>query len=237
MYVRARAPKDWYQQIFQVGTHPDEQRQARAKLSRELTAILLRFSVTENAPFIAEEYISQHFPISEGALSTRHVNSEFFVAFSNIAAVSLQSDTERDKIPATNSRQAILRSLELSKMRWHYAIYLNRLLDELARSVVAPGFAEQLFVRLEQLSHVRQRAASNLEDPSIYMYDDHIGSEVANHLRHCYIDDLEASTLRKLEMMDKLYNDQVQLARVRDYKKLLSGIPESEYLKRKELKS
>lgn len=229
MYMHGWLEDSLFKKAFrEEGSFEESKRQLRNNFAREIAAILRRFSATKNSKRISEDYLRRHHAIATpgppSLVENRHPNSELFIALSDFATFSMAGSEDAGKeMPYRYSRNAILRSLELSKLRWHYAVYLNRLLDRFAEELGDPTFSKEMKKRLYELFRLRQKVARNLEDFSVYTFDDHMGAEVARSMRSFHIDELEESTRRKLTIIDRLFEDQIELARLREFLRIKEG--------------
>lgn len=232
-YVFASTPYQLYKNAFlEEGGDFEKKRQVRKDYTNEIAAILGRWLVVENIPFTSTDYWEAQGLVKEGAFRSLYMNSLVFTTFSKMAAFSLHPDMRTapdnlqfDKIamciPFEPTRQSILRCLEFSRARWHHVISLNRKLDELIEEIVNRRSVSDVLPLRKDIVKLRSQAAIHFEDPLAYLWDATVGSEIAKFLHASIIERLEESTIRKLEMLDKLIEDRVDILKIRDFLNLL----------------
>lgn len=208
----------------------------RSKYSKEVAAILGRWFNEKNIKFVSNEYQELEHLMSNGSFTNQYINSLIFTTYSDIVTFSMSPDlsnisnlSEEElqylelKNPSFNEKrihelnkpivtthQAILRCIEISRLRWHHAFWLNKILDELIYEVSRLTKSSEFFFYFEQLINIEKIVAIHFENPNSNLWDATVGSNLSNYLHSHMIKDIEDEIKSKLEITRNLINDSLR---------------------------
>lgn len=222
--VFATLPRKLYENAFlEIGAEFQEVKmKMRQQYTRELAAILLRWLTPHNASFISIDFLESLGLLRNGAFVNKYMNSLSFVTYASTGTICLkpeQSDNRQLNKLELNPQEAtygsILRCVELSRLRWHHAIRLNRRLDELTEDVINYQGVSRFEDFLSKLLTIRAEAALHFLDPLTYQWDATVGADIANFLQVDIIDKIENECMQKLETVKELIHEKLDVLRAK----------------------
>lgn len=193
---------------------------ARRQYTRSLAAIMQRWLSPHNARFVSIDYLESLNLLRDGAFVNKYTNSLSFITYTSTGTLCLRPELESgyshgELDPQEATYGSILHCVELSRLRWHHALRLNRQLDELTARVIRHNVTSGFDVFLAELMNIRAEAALHLLDPLTYQWDAAVGSDIAEFLQGSVIERIENECIKKLEMVKELIHERLDLFRAR----------------------
>ena len=228
--VFATVPNSVYDHAFlETGAEYSEKILAnRQKYTRHIAAILFRWLTPHNANFISLEFLESLGLLNKGAFVNKYMNSLSFVTYSSTGAFCLKpqfenSHSSEELGPQQATYGSILRCVELSRLRWHHALRLSRLLDDLTKRVIRHEGTERFDNFIAELLNIRAEAAHHFLDPLTYQWDATVGADIASFLQGDVIERVEEECMKKLNMVKQLLHEKLDVSRVRDIRNALEA--------------
>ena len=231
-YVYGEMPEAEYAYYFLDGSEPVQAvRRRRRALTKPIAAILGRWLTDLNIEFASLDYWEQRGLVKHGAFLSQYMNSLVFTTISGIVTISLapaigtqeestrpnseptrpgqasaSPDPEvwRRSTPIATTHETVLRCLELSRLRWHKALVINRELDLILTRVSTAIRASEILPAIDQFGRVLESLAMHLEDPMGYLWDASVGSRIAGTLHQQVIEDIERDLATKQRQVQAL---------------------------------
>ena len=220
--VFATLPKRVYDDAFlEMGADFREEKLAsRQGYTRLLAAILLRWLSPHNANFISIDFLESLGLLRNGIFVYKYMNSLSFVTYSSTGTLCLKPERQgehghEELDPQEATYGSIIRCVELSRLRWHHALRLNRLLDELTGQVIGHDGVKGFEDYLAGLLTIRAEAALHFLDPLTYQWDATVGADIARFLQIDVIERIEKECLQKLDMVKELIHEKLDVLRAR----------------------
>jgi len=210
------------------------------RIGKEIGAILGRWVSDKNIDFVSEDYWRKLGVLDEeGRPYSGYMNSLIFTAFSNFLALNIHPHVDDDliesnpaletvRMPIKPTTTSILRCLELVKMRWHFAIWLNLRIDGLIEKTMKIETSQDMIEPFEELANVRMCVAQHLENPLLYVWDAEVGNQIAEFLQERIIKKLERGTIEKLSITEQILTTKKDRARSRDFARMVEIQEKSE---------
>lgn len=220
--VLATLPGRIYNPAFlEEGAELQKQKmKARRAYTRPLAAILQRWLSPHNATYVSVDFLESLKLLRDGVFVNKYTNSLSFVTYSSTGTLCLRPELmnghghgELDPQEATYG--SILRCVELSRLRWHHALRLNGLLDNLTERLIRHNVTTGFDSFLAELMSIRAEAALHLLDPLTYQWDAAVGTDIAKFLQGDVIERIEDECLEKLNMVKELIHERLDVFRAR----------------------
>lgn len=200
-----------YRQAF-ASTHGCEiDMEKQAVYQKQIAAILYRMIVVEDWDTIDETYLNTYTRTWQGNLTNMDLSSKHFLNIHIRSCVSVCVNKAED--PPSFILPSLLNAMEVLRMRWHYCIMLNAMMDREIQDIkrLAPGIEA-----LDRVVRVRKMLVNAFEDPSVYSWQEVLPGIYEEAELIFRINELEKTTLRKIDMLDRFYEVQKELARMEE---------------------
>ncbi len=227
--VLATLPKHIYDEAFleDGAKFQKEKLKARSPYTRPLAAILQRWLSPHNAAYVSVDFLESLKLLRDGVFINKYMNSLTFVTYSSTGTLCLRPEPmnghdhgELDPQEATYG--SILRCVELSRLRWHHALRLNGLLDDLTERVIRHRGTEGFDNFVAELLRIRAESALHLLDPLTYQWDAAVGADIAKFLQGGVIEQIENECIEKLNMVKQLIHETLDVFRIREMRQALA---------------
>ncbi len=229
-------PQLMYEKLFLETEDCKEcKRDARRKYTQHLAAILGRWLTPDNAKYISYDYLEAQGLTRDDAFMNKYMNSLSFVTYSPSVTLCIRPERSFKRSqtilarPALNPQEAtygsILRCVELSRLRWHQALRLNHLLDDLIQRVIQHKGTERFDDFVAEVVHIRAETAKHLLNPLTYQWDATVGADIASFLHGDVVERVEEECIKKLNMVKQLLHEKLDVSRVRDMRKAFETTP------------
>lgn len=188
-----------------------EEKMARVKAYESQIAPIVFRAVSEDFP-LEPTYLNAQNSASVSGLSSLNVDARLFVSVSRRSILCICRDKDQD--PAKYFLPSLLDICELIRMRWHMLIVMNKLLDITIRTLRKEGEKKDRKPEdeLREMMNLREWLATCLEDPGIYSVAGDALSQIYQDQRKTFrLDELQQMLLGKIDLMDRMYRDLVQL--------------------------
>jgi len=213
----------------------------RKDYSQEIAAILGRWLNEQNIKIISKEFCEFEHLVTDGVFINQYVNSLIFLSFTGIVTLSIVPDfsnlNDVDmnflEIPPNNNnkmirlnllnkpieitRSSILRCLELSRMRWHHAFWLNRSLENLIHKTFKTTERNKFISHFAEFIEIETMIATHLENPNSNLWDATVGSNLSEYLHSQVISNIEYEIKEKLKITRELLNDRLNNLSLKKY--------------------
>jgi len=212
---------------------PPPERYENAQISQQIAAILYRWNIPHNIHYVSREYLNEQERKNSGCFQNHYVNQLVYMTFTSCAALSLTPDAnellskEKEKLKKEEkgrrfvyekTQGTLLRAIEFSRIRWEHAVRINQALDEFARELRKKRDpAENMLELVKRIIELRAEAAIFLEDPMVLLWDETIGSEIADVLQKTVIEPMGSNALKKIDLLSALLRDQETLMLADDW--------------------
>ena len=193
---------------------------ARRPYTRTLAAILQRWLSPRNATYVSVDFLESLGLLKEGVFVNKYMNSLSFVTYCSTGTLCLRPELKNGYghgalDPQEATYGSILRCVEFSRLRWHHALRLNRLLDDLTERVIRHTGTERFDDFVAELLSIRAESALHFLDPLTYQWDAAVGADIAKFLQGDVIDRVEDECIEKLNMVKQLIHESLDVVRVR----------------------
>ncbi len=227
--VLATLPGHIYNKVFlEEGAEVQKQKlEARRPYTRPMAAILQRWLSPHNAAYVSVDFHESLKLLRDGVFVNKYMNSLTFVTYSSTGTLCLRPELmnghghgELDPQEATYG--SILRCVELSRLRWHHALRLNALLDDLTERVIRHTGTEGFDNYVAELLRIRAECALQFLDPLTYQWDATVGADIAKFLHGGVIEQIENECIEKLNMVKQLIHETLDVFRIREMRQALA---------------
>lgn len=184
----------------------------RHELLKELAGILGRWLNEHNLEYVSRDYWDEN-----ETLKSKFMNSLAYTIYSGMVTLMLYPDLSCEKEekynlmlkPISITHETILRYLEFSRLRWHNAVFLNKILDKLIFNIVNEDSAAFILTLYEQLLTINNKIALHLENPSFYLWDASLGSKISAFIDQNIIDDIEKDIIKKSSQSQIIFDNKI----------------------------
>lgn len=193
------------------GSSLSQEKMTRVSVYESQIAPIIFRAVSEDFP-LEPTYLNAQNSASVSGLSSLNVDARLFVSVSRRSILCICRDKDQD--PAKYFLPSLLDICELTRMRWHMLIVMNKLLDNTLRKLRKEGEKRDRRPEdeLREMMNLREWLATCLEDPGIYSVAGDALSQINQDLRKTFrIEELQHMLLGKIDLMDRMYRDIVQL--------------------------
>jgi len=212
----------WQQQVNLEHTQPTDADLDLRHL--ELAAILLRMVYPDNSfqhDHLAQTLHNVRIPYELrnklGTLRNYAWDRTMMMCSSRFSTLFACRDKSRN--PALLVKHSLLDTAEILRTRWHMSVLLNALLDldmEMIRATPSSHNTNALRAIIER----RRQFAYFLNDPLHYNFE---GGSVARLIevaqQGLWLETLRDTTFKKLQILDQLYKDQMEVIRIEEFTK------------------
>lgn len=224
-FVFGKMPYEQYKTSFLFEDEVSQEN--RKKYSNQIASLLGRWLNEHNIPFASVDYWRQKSAVEGACFQSKYMNNLLFTTFSGHVTLSLYpaiecSDGEQSNIPLMANpikitRESVLRCLELSRMRWHHAISLNRELDNLIKKCADLKSTNDFIPILRAQAELEEKVALHLENPISYLWNASVGNHIAEFLHCNIIDKIENEITSKLERVHTLLDVKLKIFETEDF--------------------
>ena len=186
---------------------------------KELVSILLRMFLpsAEFEEHLQRLRIPYELRNQYGTLKNYAWDSRVMMCFTGVS--TLFACPDKNSQPESFLVRSLLDTVEIIRTRWHMSILLNAVLDQDMESIRDTASSDNLD-SLDQLIQRRRQFAYFLDDPLPYNFEGGSVTRIVDAAEtEMGLERLKESTRRKLEVLDKLYSDQMDYIRAIEFRK------------------
>ena len=178
----------------------------RRRFENEVAQMVFR-SISDQLP-LEPAYLQPPFVGAISGLYSLNLDARLFVSLSRRAVLCVCRDSQKD--PGAYFLPGLLDICELVRARWHALVILHKLLDQTIEAIVLREGTRQ--DRQTRIMEMRQRLATCLIDPTLYIVAGDALSKIYSDLRAIFrLEDLKGTLLSKMDIADRVHSDVQEL--------------------------
>jgi len=109
--------------------------------------------------------------------------------------------------PIEITKASVLKCVEISRLRWHHAIWINREIDDLIFDVYNNTQESKFLDYFDRLIRIEKIVGVYLESPDSFLWDATVGKRISGFLQKEGIEKIENELLKKIELLRRLVLD------------------------------